>query len=65
MAEAEKVSPGVVTHRVVLLKIVRGIDERFIRIIDPLPIVDPLSISGRDIEASVSVPDYRLDRTML
>ena len=28
VAEAEKVSPGVVTHRVVLLKIVGGIDKR-------------------------------------
>lgn len=56
MAGAEKVSPGVVPHRVVLLE---GVG-----IIDPLSIIDPLPISGRDIEASVSVSDYRLDRTM-
>ena len=51
MAEAEKVSPAVVTYRVVLL--------------EGVGIIDPLPITGRDIEAFVSVSDYRLDRTML
>jgi len=59
VAGAEKVSPGVVTHRVVLLGGLSIIDPLSIGIIDPLP------IGGRDIEASVSVSDYRLDRTML
>jgi hypothetical protein len=43
VAGVEKVSPGVVTHRVVLL--------------GEASIIDPLSITGRDIEASVSVSD--------
>jgi hypothetical protein len=51
VAGAGKVSPGVVTHRVVLLGGVSIIDPLSIGIIDELP------IGGRDIEASVSVPD--------
>ena len=59
MAGAEKVFRGVVTYRVVLLGGLSIIDPLSIGVIDPLP------LGGRDIEASVSVSDYRLDRTML